>query len=319
MEAVRRPPRRMNRLADQLIGPGAISLDELAGLGERLEERRSTAWRKFVGAIREGAQLAKQGDSETFVDYLSQEVGLGKAARSLDSGRNRVDRSTHTDDLVALRRTAAVYRDLSTFETNLRGLLERRPSSESGVLATTVHRVKGLEWDRMIVFGVDEGLMPHVLAENLEEERRILHVAITRGRQQVVVVAERDRESPFLGELTQEFRPPPTRFPKHRLTPGRPTVGSSKGATSNDDPPTADGAGPYDPALYEALRRWRLQVAHETNVPAYIVFYNRTLEEIARRRPGNSGELLQINGIGPVKLAKYGRAVLEVVKSHQLV
>ena len=318
MEAVRRPPRRMNRLADQLIAPGFTSLDELAGLGKRLDERKSTAWRKFVGAIREGAQLAEQGDSETFVDYLSQDVGLGKAARSLDSGRNRVDRSTHTDDLVALRRTAAVYRDLSTFETNLRGLLERRPSSESGILATTVHRVKGLEWDRVIVFGVDHGLMPHVLAENLEEERRILHVAITRGRQQVVVVAEHGRESPFLGETTREFRPPPTRFPKHRLIPGRPTVGSSEGAARNDADSEQAAAVPYDADLYEALRQWRLQVARGTNVPAYIVFYNRTLEEIARRRPRNSDELLQINGVGPAKLAKYGQEVLEVVKSHQL-
>ncbi len=306
MEAVRRPARRITRLAYELIPRRTVSLDELAGRGQRLDDRKSSAWQKFVDAIKEGARVAGRGSSGALLDYLSGEVGLGKAARSLDSGRSRVDRSAHSDDLVALRRTAAVYQDLPTFEANLRGLLGGRAPSESGVLATTIHRVKGLEWDRVIVFGADAGLMPHVLAENLEEERRILHVAITRGRQQVVVVAEHGRESPFLSEMKQKFRPQPARRPSHRLAPGGSTAGAS------------EAAAPYNPALYEALRQWRLQVARETNVPAFIIFDNRTLEEIARRRPRHPAELLQVKGIGPAKLAKYGQEVLEVVKSDQL-
>ena len=58
-------------------------------------------------------------------------------------------------------------------------------------------------------------------------------------------------------------------------------------------------------------------MARETKVAAFIIFYNRTLEEIARHRPRSRPELLRINGVGPVKLDKYGAEVLEVVRSHQ--
>jgi DNA helicase II / ATP-dependent DNA helicase PcrA len=51
------------------------------------------------------------------------------------------------------------------------------------------------------VFGASEGLMPHRLAGDIEEERRVLHVGITRGRQRVLVLGDRSRRSPFLGEL----------------------------------------------------------------------------------------------------------------------
>ncbi len=310
MEAVRRPARRITRLAYDLIPDQGLALSDLAAVGKGLDERRASNWTKFVDAIEEGAQVAARDDSGRFLDYLAREVGLGRAAGALDSGRSRVDRSTHTDDLVALRRTAAVYQRLATFEDKLRNLLRAKASPDSGVMATTIHRVKGLEWDRVVVFGADAGLMPHVLAEDPEEERRIFHVAITRGRQQVVVVAEKGRESPFLREMTEKFRPQPRRRPGHRLVP--PVPGAEQ--TESDSP--RESVLPYDEALYEALRQWRLEVARETKVSAFIIFYNRTLEEIARHRPRNRSELLRISGIGPAKLAKYGAEVLEVVRSH---
>ncbi len=327
MEAVRRPARRINRLANELIPPGAISLEELASLGQGLDDRKAATWERFVDAIEEGAQVAGHGNSGLLLDYLLEEIGLGRAAHALDSGRNRVDRSTHIDDLVALRRTTPLYEDLSTFEMSLRGLLRRERSPQQGVLTTTIHRVKGLEWDRVVVFGVDAGLIPHRLAENLEEERRILHVAITRCRQQVVVVAEKGRESPFLPEMTRKFLPAPARPPSHLLAPPLSAISTAEAFSPPGDPPTSDGrptdnssqkeTAPYDAALYETLRQWRLQAARENNVAPFIVFYNRTLEEIARRCPRNQAELLQVHGVGPHKLAKYGPEVLKLVKSHQ--
>ena len=61
--------------------------------------------------------------------------------------------------------------------------------------------MKGREWDRVVVFGVTDGIVPHRLSEDIEEERRILHVGITRGRQRVLVLGDRTRRSRFLGEL----------------------------------------------------------------------------------------------------------------------
>jgi ATP-dependent DNA helicase RecQ len=67
-------------------------------------------------------------------------------------------------------------------------------------------------------------------------------------------------------------------------------------------------------ALFQALRAWRLQVAREHGVPAYTVFHDATLEEIARRRPGSTEELRTVSGVGAIKLERYGAAVLDVVQ-----
>ncbi|MDQ3469632.1 MAG: HRDC domain-containing protein, partial [Actinomycetota bacterium] len=76
------------------------------------------------------------------------------------------------------------------------------------VTLSTIHRVKGREWDRVAVFGVVEGVVPHRLAEDIEEERRVLHVGITRGRHRVVVLADAARRSPFLDEMAGTAPPP---------------------------------------------------------------------------------------------------------------
>src|SRR5690348_4381558 len=69
--------------------------------------------------------------------------------------------------------------------------------------------------------------------------------------------------------------------------------------------------------LFQALRAWRLQVAREHGVPAYTVFHDATLEEIARRRPGSTEELRTVSGVGAIKLERYGSAVLDVVQGAQ--
>jgi len=72
-------------------------------------------------------------------------------------------------------------------------------------------------------------------------------------------------------------------------------------------------------ALFEALRAWRRQVAREHSVPAYTVFHDATLEEIARRRPGSAEELRTVSGVGAIKLERYGAAVLDVVQGTRSV
>jgi ATP-dependent DNA helicase RecQ len=70
-------------------------------------------------------------------------------------------------------------------------------------------------------------------------------------------------------------------------------------------------------ALFEALRVWRRQVAREHGVPAYTVFHDSTLEEIARRRPGSTEALRAVSGVGAIKLERYGSAVLDLVQGAQ--
>ncbi|WP_439956939.1 DNA helicase RecQ [Nocardia miyunensis] len=70
---------------------------------------------------------------------------------------------------------------------------------------------------------------------------------------------------------------------------------------------------PADAGLFERLRAWRGATAKEQGVPAYVVFHDATLREIAARRPASLAQLGEISGIGENKLAKYGEGVLETV------
>ena len=78
----------------------------------------------------------------------------------------------------------------------------------------------------------------------------------------------------------------------------------------------ATGAIAPDAALLRALRAWRLGVAREHGVPAFVVFHDGTLETIAALRPGTREALRGVSGVGEKKLERYGEALLEVVRSH---
>jgi ATP-dependent DNA helicase RecQ len=82
-------------------------------------------------------------------------------------------------------------------------------------------------------------------------------------------------------------------------------------------PPDEDG-GPDDAALdlelFEALRTWRAATARTMGVPAYVVFPDATLAEVARRRPRSEDDLLEVKGIGPRKLEAYGADLLRLVR-----
>jgi ATP-dependent DNA helicase RecQ len=73
---------------------------------------------------------------------------------------------------------------------------------------------------------------------------------------------------------------------------------------------------PANAALFEALRAWRRDAAHEQHVPPYVIFADRTLYDIARLRPRNASELLLANGVGDSKAQRYGEAVLKIVREN---
>jgi len=73
--------------------------------------------------------------------------------------------------------------------------------------------------------------------------------------------------------------------------------------------------GPADPALFQRLREWRSQVARRQGVAAFMVFHDRTLNELAARRPTDLVGLEAVPGIGRQKLDRYGPALLEILGS----
>jgi ATP-dependent DNA helicase RecQ len=76
------------------------------------------------------------------------------------------------------------------------------------------------------------------------------------------------------------------------------------------------GTAAPDSALLLALRAWRLGVARDHGVPAFVVFHDGTLETIAALRPKTREALRGVSGVGEKKLERYGEALLEIVRSR---
>jgi ATP-dependent DNA helicase RecQ len=71
--------------------------------------------------------------------------------------------------------------------------------------------------------------------------------------------------------------------------------------------------GEADAPLFEALRAWRAGLAREQGVPAYVILHDKTLRELAARRPASAADLLDIPGIGQAKVERYGETLLQLL------
>ena len=260
--------------------------------------------------------VARGGDTVAIVGFVCSEIGLDESLRPLDEvhvGRNA---SGHGDDLRALRALARLHRDAATFGSWLAEALGAR-EDPNGVQLSTVHRVKGLEWPHVIVHDASAGSFPHRLSTDVEEERRIFHVALTRCRTSLTLVADAAEPSPFLRELRpgapaalhESGGESSVAQPAHRR------AGCNR-AAAGAGAPGALGAAGTDPALLAALRGWRSARAKTEGVPAYVIATDRTLEEIASRRPSSLGALGSVHGIGAVRLQRFGEEILAVLGEH---
>jgi ATP-dependent DNA helicase RecQ len=75
--------------------------------------------------------------------------------------------------------------------------------------------------------------------------------------------------------------------------------------------------GEADQALFQALRARRSALAKAQAVPAYVILPDRSLIDMARRKPATPAEMAEVHGVGEAKLARYGGAFLEVIREHQ--
>ncbi|MFC8044537.1 DNA helicase RecQ [Nocardia sp. NPDC057353] len=156
---------------------------------------------------------------------------------------------------------------------------------------------KVLQYDHheLSVFGIGtdlrdtewRGVVRQLLAQGL---------LAVRGDYGVLSLTEAGSEVLFAGRQV-----PMRREPERAARPAR----SSRGAKAAvADLPAADVP------VFERLRQWRASTAKEQGVPAYVVFHDATLREIAARKPGSLSELGAVGGVGENKLAKYGEQVL---------
>ncbi|PQA88673.1 DNA helicase RecQ [Hyphococcus luteus] len=89
-----------------------------------------------------------------------------------------------------------------------------------------------------------------------------------------------------------------------------------KGAKQGKQGEAAADLAPADAALFEELRRKRLELAKAQNVPPYVIFHDKTLREMARLRPRAPSDLAGLAGVGETKLERYGAAFLDAINAH---
>jgi len=195
-------------------------------------------------------------------------------------------------DLGRIVRLAAEFDDGQRTTRDFIADLEERFSSRGvdrqGVHLLTLHGAKGLEFDAVFIPRLEEKELPIRQAkkpQEIAEERRLFYVGLTRAKRHLAL-SWGGKPSRFLGELDIAATP------ARKLREAEP-----------DDP------------LYAALKRWRLERATADDLPAYVVFHNSTLAEIAGRRPRDLSELSAVPGVGPSKLERYGPEVLAVLEA----
>lgn len=201
VQTIRRPSRGIApNVANMLSERSVTSVAEVRRLANRLSGRDVPKLLEYAHSL-DAVVVACRGSAAIALRAIRVQVGLGETMDVLDSSRREADRSTHADDLLALESVAALHPDVATFETWLRGALARRPTEGPTVHLSTIHKIKGREWEHVLVYGASLGLLPHRLSEDEEGERRVFHVALTRAIRQVLVLADADEPSPFVAEL----------------------------------------------------------------------------------------------------------------------
>ncbi|MEV0243064.1 DNA helicase RecQ [Streptomyces sp. NPDC050674] len=177
------------------------------------------------------------------------------------------------------------------------------------LLGKRTAKVIQFDHDQLSVFGIGEELTEG-------EWRGVIRQLLAQG----LLAVEGDYGTLVLTEasgavLRRERDVPLRKEPKKPVTSrsGASSTGSGRGERKGK---TVAAELPEEllPA-FEALRAWRAEQAREQGVPAYVIFHDATLREIALAWPASVGELGGIGGVGEKKLATYGEGVLEVLAS----
>jgi DNA helicase-2/ATP-dependent DNA helicase PcrA len=295
-------------------------------------------------AVRE-AVIRLRGAARAGADAETDGTGLIATVRHVLSGSGFTDRAPEGtgaarekwESLAALAQLAEDMAaddpkaGLAEFvaEIEERAQVQHAPPLE-GVTLASLHAAKGLEWDAVFLIGLVDGTLPIIYAETpaqIEEERRLLYVGITRAREHLSLSwalarapggRKVRRASRFLeGLAPQTSTPAPARVDRTKRAAGR---GGPQPCRVCGRPLTAalerklgrcqSCPADLDEALFTRLKEWRVEVSKALKVPAYVVFTDATLQAIAERKPVVEQDLSGLPGVGAVKLARYGAAIL---------
>ncbi|MFD6420228.1 ATP-dependent DNA helicase UvrD2 [Streptomyces sp. NPDC060194] len=313
------------------------------------------------GAARAGGNDRLLDDAVDLPSQVRAVLGTkGWTAKAPSGGSGAVrDRWESLAALVRLAEDMAEARsgtglDALVAELDERAAAQHAPAVD-GVTLASLHAAKGLEWDAVFVVGLTEGMLPITYArtdEQIEEERRLLYVGVTRARVHLALSwsltrspggRPNRRPSTFLAGL----RPGSAGSGRSRagsadggasgqaVTGGRGAAGPARrarrgpvrcrvcGRTLTDAGETKlmrceDCPSDMDEGLYERLREWRMVQAQRTGQPAFCVFTDKTLMAIAEAVPDEPGALARIAGVGNRKMDRFGADVLAICAGQDL-
>jgi DNA helicase II / ATP-dependent DNA helicase PcrA len=292
-----------------------VLLEEIAVL-YRINARSEPFEEAFAAAgipyqVRDGAFLRRPGPRSVL--QRLKRTGVGSVAEVVEAITDALgydtsaspdsdEEVTRQSDLGRMRSLAVEFErahpggDGEAFGAELARRFSTEPTGR-GVNLLTYHRAKGLEFDAVFLPRLVDGELPFRSGRakaDPEEERRLLYVGITRARRYLFLTWPSDgrtRPSPFLDEM--------------ELAPS----GHSRTSTPRRQAIAVRSGG----AVFDRLKEWRRKRANADGVPAYVVFHDRTLAEIAERECKDWADLAAISGIGPAKLERYADEVLAIV------
>lgn len=201
-ETIRRPARKIGRSVNDMISHRAQwNARDLHKAADRLQRWEQERFDDYLEDLKRLAEAARGRTTRQVLQFLRTQIGLDSALSTLDGSSQNAWTASHVDDLKVLEQVAALHPQVAGFETWLTERLSQQ--GKAGVTLSTIHRVKGMEWPCVVLLDASDGLMPHRLAADLEEERRVFHVGITRARQHLVVLSDKAFPSVFLQDLRQ--------------------------------------------------------------------------------------------------------------------
>jgi ATP-dependent DNA helicase RecQ len=212
------------------------------------------------------------------------------------------------DDAVAAEETAVIVRKALSAVARIHGRFG---------LGAAVALLRGDPDPRLARTGLDRTRTFGALRERGEDWLlRLLRRCVTpgwvdfEGGERPVALLTPAGAAVMRGERPAQLLLPPLRAPAGT----GPSPGARKSSDSRIGRLADDALDDAERALFEALRRWRLELARAEGVPPYVVASDRTLREVARLRPVTLAELEQAHGIGPAKAQRYGDAFLRALR-----